>query len=651
VKPVSFHMSGRVPIRLLIFGATGLAAFAYGFLLNSPAGAGLLVQKYGYYVVLAAFVWWLWAVGRSVGREARALPAKAGGILCRHRWAAVMIAGLTLVAVFSVPYNYKVLYDELVLQSTASSMHLFRETASVQRGYEVAGEFRTLEVYLDKRPLFYPFVVSLAHDLTGFRVLNAYLINTLLMPVALTLLYGVAGRMGGRAAGLAAVACFGASPLLIQNANGTGMELLNVVMILASLWLAIRYLEKPGEDRLSALVLACVLLVQTRYESAIYAAPTALVVFEGWRRAGRVVMSWAAIAAPLLLLPYALQNTYVSGTPVLWELSGDATKRFGLGFLGKNLTAAVQYFFEVTPMYLNTPLLSVLGMGALAWMVWRFVRGGWREWRNAPAAWVVAALFGAGALANLSLLMLYYWGQFTDPLVFRLALPVDLALVLAITWRLGILPMERRAQIAGWVMSAALLAYLAFGARASARFETLNQIGTEIAWGQEWMARQPPKSRLIITHASSLNWLLEKTPALGIKYASGRGVQIARCLEDGTLGEVLVFQYYRPTGPGGGFVLDPDDVLPAAFKLEPVTERLFGAKQIRISRVVGIDVKEAARHERTLLVGGLWVGQVPPAESSAPLAEAKAVVAPTTGQPSVAPTTEAVGRSAPAMVP
>lgn len=597
----------RVPVRLLIFGATGLAAFAYGFVLNSPAQAGLLVQKHGYYVVLAAFVWFLWAAIRSVAHETKVLTVQAREIARRHCWALVLIAGLTLVAVLSVPYNYKVLYDELVLQSTASSMHLFRETASVQRGYEVAGEFRTIEVYLDKRPLFYPLVVSLAHDLTGFRVLNAYVANTLLMPVALGLLYGVAGRVGGRAAGLAALACFGASPLLAQNANGTGMEMLNVVMILASLWLAIRYLEQPEEGRLSALVLACVLLAQTRYESAIYVAPTALVVLEGWRRAGRVVLPWAAIAAPLLLLPYALQNTYVSGTPALWELTDDATKRFGIDFLGRNLGEAIQYFFVVTPKYLNTPLLSVLGLGALAWTVGRLVRGGWREWRTAPAPWVAAVLFGTGALANLSMLMMYYWGQFTDPLVFRLALPVNLALVLAIAWVVGGLPSEYRTRIAGWVVSVSLLAYLVFGTRASARFETLNQVGTEIAWGQEWVARQPPKSRLIISNTTSLNWLLEKVPSFGFKYAAGRGVQIARCLEDGTLGEVLVFQYYRPTGPEGGFVLDPDDALPSAFKLEPVTERLFGAKQMRISRIVGIDVKEAAKHQRTIFIGGLHV--------------------------------------------
>lgn len=604
-------MAGRVPVRLLFFGATGLGAFAYGFVLNSPAQAGLFVQKYGYHVVLAAFVWWLWAVFRSVRHEAWDLAGRARETARRHRWALLVIAGLTLVAVLSVPYNYKVLYDELVLQSTASSMHWFRETASVQRGYEVAGEFRTLEVYLDKRPLFYPFVVSLAHDVTGFRVLNAYWVNTLLMPLSLALLYGVAGRVGGRSAGLAAMACFGASPLLAQNANGTGMEMLNVAMILASLWLAVRYLDEPGEERLSALVLSCVLLAQTRYESAIYAAPTALIVLEGWRRAGRVVMPWAAIAAPLFLLPYALQNTYVSGTPALWELTDDATKRFGWDFLGRNTGDAVRYFFTVTPQYLNTPFMSLAGVAALLWVIWRWTRGGWRRWRSAPASWMAAGLFGAGALANLAMLMFYYWGQFTDPLVFRLALPVNLALALAIAWTTGSFSEERRARVGIWLTAAALAAYFAFGTRASARFESLNQIGTEIAWGQEWVARRPAaKSRLIITNTTSLNWLLEKHPALGFKYAAGRGVQIAKCLRDGTLGEVLVFQYYRPTGPEGGFVLDPENVLPAAFKLEPLTERLFGAKQMRISRVTGIDVEAASRYDRTIFVDGLHVATV-----------------------------------------
>lgn len=609
MKRLLTQLSGRFPIRLLTFGAVAVSSFVYGFLWHTPSQAGALVQRYGYYLILATFGWWLWSLWRAHAQEIKVLMATAPEVARRHIWAVLLILGLTLIAFLSVPYNYKVLYDELVLQSTASNMHLSREVAAVQRGYEVAGEFRALQVYLDKRPLFFPFIVSLVHDLTGFRVANAFILNTLLLPTVLGLAYVATHRLGGQVAGLAALVCFGASPLLAQNANGTGMEMLNLCMVLATLLAAIRYLEMPEERRLTPLVLACVLLAQTRYESAIYVGPVALIILEGWRRAGSVLLPPAAIVAPLLLLPYALQNTYVSGTPALWELGENVTNRFGVEFLAGNLVAAARYFFSVTAEYLSTPFLSMAGAVAIAWTVCVAVRN-WRRWREAPPAPLAALLVCTGALANVGLLMVYYWGQFTDPLVFRLSLPMNLALALAIAWVVGRMPAMRASNVAHGLIAAALILYLSVGTRASARFGTLNQIGGEITWGEEWVAKQPPRSRLMISNTTSLNWLLNKVPSLGFEYARGRAAQIGGKLADGSLQEVLVFQYYRPTGPNGGFVLDPRDSLPAMFELEPITERLFGTRQMRISRVVRIDVEAATKGDYTIFVGGLHVATV-----------------------------------------
>jgi len=627
------------PVRLVAFGVTAVASVVYGFLLHTPAEAGLLLQHYGYYAMLATFVWWLYATWRAAGAGDAARRALSVDGLRRHRAAWAVIIGLTVVAVLTVPYSYKILYDELVLQSTAMSLHFFREVGTIVRGYEIEGVFRSLDVYVDKRPIFYPFLVSLVHDLTGFRVINAYLLNTALMPAVLGLAYAAARRLGGRGPGLAALVCFGATSLIAQNANGAGMEMLNIAMILITLAMAVHYLETPDERRLAALVLSTVLLAQTRYESAAYVAPVAIVVIEGWRRAGRVVLPVAAICTPLLLVPCALHNVYLSGTPVLWELNENATSRFGAVFLGKNLPQALAYFFSVTPAYLNAPLLSVVGFAALGWAAWRLARS-CREWRCASAATFAVVVIFAGAVVNLGMLMFYYWGQLTDPLVFRLALPLCLAQALAVAWAIGRLSHVWRERAVVWLVVGGLIAYVGVGLQASERSSRANQIATELSWCQEWVARQPHKSRLIINGMSSLNWLLEKIPCLSLPNARGRALQIAEQLSNGTFQEVLVFQKYRPVGPDGGFVLDPVDALPSSFVLEPLAERQFGAKFIRVSRVAEIKRDEAAKGDRTLFVNGLWVAQVGP-----PQTETATTTATTVAK------TEAGARSEPATAP
>ncbi len=82
-----------------------------------------------------------------------------------------MVAGaimvFSLLAIGSEPFQGKILNDEFVLQSTAFNMHYFRDVAMMVRGYDIQGVFLSTDSYLDKRPYFYPLLVSLFHDLTG----------------------------------------------------------------------------------------------------------------------------------------------------------------------------------------------------------------------------------------------------------------------------------------------------------------------------------------------------------------------------------------------------------------------------------------------------------------------------------------------------
>lgn len=580
-------LASRFPFKLLVFGALAVGAVFYGFLWNHWSDAGALLQHFGYYALTVTVLWWLYALvqlehARTVVRRVFTWPSiKAGWPV----YAVIIL--ISAVAWLTVPYSYKILYDELVLQSTAFNMHFFREVGTVATGYNVEGVFRSLNIYVDKRPFFYPYLVSVIHDLTGFRAMNGFVLNTLLMPLVLGVFYKIAKTFGGSKVGLAGMISFGATSLLAQNANGMGMEMLNVCMILITLAVAINYLEEPGEKGLSALVLSCILLAQTRYESTAYVVPVALIILEGWRRTGRIILPTAGLVAPVLLIPCALHNVYLSGMPSLWELHENTTSRFDVSFLAGNLTHALRYFGVVSDELLNSVWLSILGFVAIGWALKRMVFNV-RGWRSAMPTTVAIVLIGAFTVGNLVLLMFYYWGQLDDVLVFRLALPLNIIHGLAIAWALGRLPSQWISRVAGWVIAGGVIFYFGWGLPASARHGQANYIATEITWGEDWVARQPAKSRLIVVASTSLNWFLKKTAALSFSYAAQRADRIAYHMAAGTFQEVLVFQYYRPTGPDGGFVLDPRTELPASFVLEPVFERSMGLKLIRISRVVEI---------------------------------------------------------------
>lgn len=573
--------AARFPLRLALFGAVAVVSVFFGFLAHDVAEARRLVQHVGYYSMALTFGWAVIAIGRLAPAWWREGPALARGDALVAGGA---ILALTAIAIFTVPYTYKVLYDEFVLQATALNLHQLREVGTAVRAYDVEGAFRVVGSYLDKRPPFFAFLVSLLHDLTGYRPANAFALNTALMPAILGLLYALARRLMEHGAALAVVVAAGAFSLLAHNATGAGMEMLNLAMLLLTIVLAVFYLEKPDEPRLAALVLAAVLLAQTRYESGLYVAPVALVVLEGWRRARRLILPAAAVLAPALLIPYALHNTYLSGTPALWELNDGAETRFSAQFLGRNLEHAARFFFNFRANIPNSWWLGYAGIPALAWAVLCVVRGA-RGWQTASAAAAALTIFGASIIANLGLLMFYYWGQLDDPIVARLSLPFCLLLALALGWAAAGVPAPWRSRAAALVMVGAAVSYLASGLRVNATHWELNLLMRENQWEADEVARLGPAKRLVISNKSPIYWLVHEVPSLPTARARWRAEQIKFHLDHHTFDEVLVLQTLRPVSADGGFQIDPLDRLPSSFELDPVVERQWGSRIARISRV------------------------------------------------------------------
>ncbi len=591
IRPAAPRLSARA--RLLIFAGVALAAFGVGFLLFSVEESRVWVKRYAYYTIAATSAWAAFAlvqVARRWRQEEVRLSRREGA----QRVAVIL--GCVAVAVLTTPLNYKILYDEMVLQATASDMHIYRDVTTVVRAYTIDGVFVPIDTYLDKRPFFYPFLVSLVHDLTGYRESNGLLVNVVLLPVILLQAYSLARRLAGHTAALVATLSLGTLSTLVHSATGGGMETLNLAMLLLTMQLAVHYLDRPEETRLAALVLAAVLLAQSRYESSLFAVPVALVTLEGWRRAGRVIMPVAALLAPLLLVPYAVHNTYVSGTPFLWELREDVQARFGFTHLGANLRHAAAYFFSWGEMLTNSLWLAVAGFPALVWAA----LAAWRQRqrvRSAPSIVLVMVAFSLGIGGNVAILMCYYWGQLDDPAVARLALPLWVLLALVLAAAIA------RLQEAGWRRAALVgalaagLSWLGNGVIANEQHSRRNTLGTEIEWECRYVAELPPGERLVISNKSALPWLLRKIPSISIDRARTRGEALHEALAAQTFREILVSQTLQPTTATGDYHLMPEHRLPDGFRLEPIVEKRFGARLARLSRLVAVELAPKPSHE------------------------------------------------------
>ena len=570
-------------MRLGLLAASGAIAFLLGFVLIPDRPAISLVSLAGFWFVLIAFAIF-----------ARALWESFRDDILGFRWRDFDWAGLGVVAVGGVvllvheTFGFKIVMDEIMLLGTSMSMHFDKTVLTPVRGNDIQGSFVILEGMMDKRPLFFPFLVSLLHDLTGYRPANAFVLNGILTFVFLALVNRVGRGLAGRAAGWLGVALFAGLPLLAHNTTGGGFELLNLVMILATLLLGARLIERGDDATLTAFCFSALLLAQVRYESVIYLVPVAGVVLWVWWRDGRCRLPWPVIVAPLLMVHYPLQHRIFDLRASAWELGSKPgfTTPFSLSYIADNFAHALAFFFGKPSDQPNSLLLSALGVIAVPFFVLTVVRWLRALPRQSPLA-VSMAFFAIGFAGQFALMMCYFWGKFDDPVIRRLSLPTHLGLVLAI---LTVLPQLAGAAATRVLLGVAVVAGLALGVPSMAAHAYSQEYlpGRETAWRRAFIADQPRRDDLMIDNASIL-WVAHQVSATPVLQARRRREDLIFHFRNRTFSDMFVFQRFNIDSETGVKTLRKDDDLGPEYELEPVREeRLQTLTLDRISRIKSI---------------------------------------------------------------
>lgn len=562
-------------------------AVVLGFFAIPDFAAIVVVSKAGFWMVLAGFTVFLWALWVSFADEIRAFRARD------IDWISAAVIGLGgCVLLAHEAYGFKIVMDEIMLLGTSMSMHLDKTVLTPIRGSDIQGSFVILDGLMDKRPLFFPFLVSLLHDLTGYRPANAFILNGVLAFVFLGLV-NVTGRLlAGRVAGWVAVALFAGLPLLAHNATGGGFELLNLVMIPATMLLGVRFVARRDPAALTAFCYSALLLAQVRYESVIYLLPVALLVGWVWVREGRAILTWAVVVAPLLMVHYPLQHRIFDLRASAWELGSRPgyNTPFSVTYIADNLSHALSFFFAKPSEQPNSLVLSTLGCLAVPFFALLVLKRLRRLHEESPAV-VATTIFALGFAAQFALLMCYFWGKFDDVVIRRLSLPTHLGMVIAVV---AVLPQITKAFAARLVLGVAVLGVVASGVPSMAAHAYSQEYlpGRETAWRREFIAEQPRHDYLVIDNDSIL-WIahqISSTPMLqALKYRD----RIVWNMRNRTFSAIYVFQRYNIDPDTGRMTLREGDDLGPQFVLETVREeRLQTLTLSRLSRLK--EVREGA---------------------------------------------------------
>ena len=556
-------------------------AVVLGFVTIPDQAAIIFVSKAGFWFVLLAFALFLQALWQTCGGEIRTFHWRT------FDWTsgAVVVLGGTILLVHET-FGFKIVMDEIMLLGTSMSMHLDKTVLTPVRGSDIQGTFVILDGLMDKRPLFFPFLASLLHDLTGYRPANAFILNSALTFLFLGLINATGRLLAGRVAGWLGVALFAGLPLLAHNATGGGFELLNLVMIVVTMLLGARFVDKRDTPSLTAFCFSALLLAQVRYESVIWLLPVALIVLWVWWREGRVILSWPVLFAPLLMIHYPLQHRIFDLRASAWELGSKpgSTTPFALSYVPENISHALNYFFGKAAEQPNSLVLSALGFIAVPFLALLVVKR-LRALSPEPPVVVATTFFAIGFAVQFALLMGYFYGQFDDIVIRRLSLPTQLGMVIAV---LAVLPQFTNAAVVRWLLLLATFGLLSRSvpSMASHAYSQEYLPGKETAWRREFIADQPRHDYMVIDNDCIL-WIAHKVSSTPVFQAKGpRREAIVFLMRNRAFADVFVFQRYNIDADTGRMTLRDGDDLGPDFVLETVREeRLQTLTLTRISRL------------------------------------------------------------------
>lgn len=423
-------------LRLSLFLLFGCIAVYIGFVGSSGADAIWGITYLGYWMILIPFVLWCLHLYCDLKERYSEVWTKRSRIewLRLRRWGPVAyILACSIITLCSQPGGFKIVMDELVLLASSMQMHYSKQALAGFRGYEIEGVFHLIGGAVDKRPLFFPFLLSLLHDLTGFRTYQGLYLNAFLTPVFFGLNFILGQKLWRPYGGYLAVALWMTVPLIAINARGCGFDLLNLVMLLTVLLAAGKYLQTLQNRDLNRLLLSMVLLALTRYESVLFVLAVGIVILIGWWRQRSIQITWTMVFVPLLLLPAPVQQKMFADSDRYWQMRSGYTTAFSLDYLADNFLHAGNYFFSLDPEQANSLLLSILAVLASGLLVlWGLKH--FRKLGSGEGFDLALIGFGLIVIVNFLVLMAYHWGQLDDVMATRLGLPFILMQVVFVIY-------------------------------------------------------------------------------------------------------------------------------------------------------------------------------------------------------------------------
>lgn len=505
------------------------------------------------------------------------------------------IAALGLL--INQPIGYKIVMDEVLLANTAHQ--IYKSSLPFVANEVLPGEdgLTVQRSSLDKRALFYPTLLAGVHHLTGYRTSNGFYLNIALTLIILLVLWGIGYRMGGSRGAIFGIFLIATLPLLGMTGTSGGFETLNLLFILFLFLGVYAVLIRTDSKSISFLTATSVLLAQIRYESVLFILITAAVILLAWWKKQKIILPVTLILAAPLLLNVAWQNEVFNVNPEAYQLKSKPDKEhvFSLQYIPDNLGHALAFFLGAHRSLPNSLPLFIVGFPSLIFLLLKL-----RTWlgRDSPDPFERSiAIISLGLIFHFFLMMAYFWGQYDDPVIFRLSLPTWLLFWLAAS---AATPKLLKGRFGTALIGLLILAWtqISLPLLAKHSYSTNQWAPANFEQARRWSAKNSDQRFLFISRYGVF-WSLENQSTLDLKRVPENPLMLKRYLETDSFDAILTFRFYVPEGvPFPAPIPKAATQRPEGLITEPFytwTQPLLGGIEIRKVVGLGPELLQAAK--------------------------------------------------------
>lgn len=571
--------------RLFLFVVSSTIAFVVGFILFDYDRCGQLVDLLGYWSILFTFAVFIGAL-LFILKEHWENALRP--VWVKNKYIAALIFGIWFLLGPMQEHEHGIVYDEHVIQATALQMHMTQHASAVTRAYPFDGEFKPLVSRLDKRPLFFPFLVSAVHGVTGYRLENAFYLNNFLLLLTLFLAYHLGDKLAGMRGGLLSLLLWANVPILSLVSQGAGLELLNLCMMLFTALLGYVFWKAPSPATIIAFTYSGILLAQSRYESILFLASVAVIIIWRWVLMEKPLIPWLIVAAPFLLVCYVWQYRFAADAPGVYQWR-EGESMFALQYFWDNLVHAYIYFLNLKPDMPSAGIIFLIGALGGGVALFRHKLAGIKaSWIRSPVSCVYFLnLSGLGVL-----LLCCTWGDFDSPTHFRYTLPFYCLFIFPAMWAINELQVQRKI---GIMLFSLLTLHFVFATLPLLQKREMDYYSFPARvenWKSDWLEQYEGTNTLFIDWDSSL-YLLHELPCVKISSLKKRMPFLKYHFEKDTFDEVIIFERTVHDLKGRERLRVPYDQIPDIFTTEQIIEAsVKPLSLVRFSRVTAIDFPE-----------------------------------------------------------